>query len=162
VLLSFTIERGTPTLRTLSERTGTSTISLAKVLLPKRTGSLRQPFRHIRGGELVLRTLAQPSRRCSSYRPGGTGRVAGPGSIRIERRLAAIFAADVAGYSRLMEQDEVGTLRALTAHRELMDRLIGTMGAGLLTQRETVFLRPSPPPLMLSSAPSRCRTPWLT
>ena len=31
---------------------------------------------------------------------------------RIERRLAAIFAADVAGYSRLMEQDEVGTLRS--------------------------------------------------
>jgi adenylate cyclase len=43
---------------------------------------------------------------------------------RVERRLAAIFAADVAGYSRLMEQDEVGTLRRLTAHREIMDRLI--------------------------------------
>jgi class 3 adenylate cyclase len=42
----------------------------------------------------------------------------------IERRLAAIFAADVAGYSRLMEQDEVGTLRTLTAHRDVMDRLI--------------------------------------
>ena len=41
-----------------------------------------------------------------------------------ERRLAAIFAADVAGYSRLMGQDEAGTLRALTAHREVMDRLI--------------------------------------
>src|SRR4028119_200012 len=46
------------------------------------------------------------------------------GSKRLERRLAAIFAADVAGYSRLMEQDEVGTLRMLTAHREVMDRLI--------------------------------------
>src|SRR5215217_628383 len=43
---------------------------------------------------------------------------------KVERRLAAIFAADVAGYSRLMEQDEVGTLQALTAHREIMDRLI--------------------------------------
>ena len=40
-----------------------------------------------------------------------------PGSKRVERRLAAIFAADVAGYSRLMEQDEVGTLQALTTHR---------------------------------------------
>jgi adenylate cyclase len=28
---------------------------------------------------------------------------------KVERRLAAIFAADVAGYSRLMSQDEVGT-----------------------------------------------------
>jgi adenylate cyclase len=31
---------------------------------------------------------------------------------RVERRLAPIFAADVAGYSRLMSQDEAGTLRA--------------------------------------------------
>src|SRR3954452_11348870 len=43
---------------------------------------------------------------------------------RVERRLAAIFAADVAGYSRLMGQDEVGTLRTLAVHREIMDRLI--------------------------------------
>jgi adenylate cyclase len=42
----------------------------------------------------------------------------------IERKLAAIFAADVAGYSRLMGRDEVGTLRALAAHREIMDQLI--------------------------------------
>src|ERR671913_86164 len=41
-----------------------------------------------------------------------------------ERRLAAIFAADVEGYSRLMRAEEVGTLRTLTAHREVMDRLI--------------------------------------
>jgi len=43
---------------------------------------------------------------------------------RIERRLAAIFAADAAGYSRLMNVDETGTLRVLTAHRVIMDRLI--------------------------------------
>jgi adenylate cyclase len=42
----------------------------------------------------------------------------------IERKLAAIFAADVAGYSRLMGQDEVGTMRTLASHREIMDRLI--------------------------------------
>ncbi len=47
---------------------------------------------------------------------------------RIERKLAAIFAADVAGYSRLMGQDEVGTLRTLAAHREIMDRLIAEHG----------------------------------
>ncbi len=33
------------------------------------------------------------------------------------RRLAAILAADVAGYSRLMGVDEVGTLEALKSHR---------------------------------------------
>src|SRR5215216_5299135 len=42
----------------------------------------------------------------------------------IERKLAAIFAADVAGYSRLMGEDEVRTMRALADHREVMDRLI--------------------------------------
>lgn len=47
---------------------------------------------------------------------------------KVERRLVAIFAADVAGYSRLMSQDEIGTLRTLTAHREIMDRLIAEHG----------------------------------
>src|SRR4029077_10991504 len=36
----------------------------------------------------------------------------------VQRRLAAILAADVVGYSRLMEQDEVGTLSTLKARRE--------------------------------------------
>ncbi len=39
-------------------------------------------------------------------------------SERATRRLAAILAADVAGYSRLMGADEVGTLAALKAHRK--------------------------------------------
>ena len=47
---------------------------------------------------------------------------------RVERRLAAIFAADVAGYSRLMSQDEAGTLRALAAARAVMDGLIAEYG----------------------------------
>jgi adenylate cyclase len=51
-----------------------------------------------------------------------------PDIKRIERRLAAILAADVAGYSRLMSQDEAGTLQALTAHRDVMDRLIADHG----------------------------------
>ena len=42
----------------------------------------------------------------------------------VERKLAAIFAADIAGYSRLMGLDEVGTLARLKARREIMDRLI--------------------------------------
>ena len=39
---------------------------------------------------------------------------------RINRKLAAILAADVVGYSRLMEADEAGTLAALKRHRELI------------------------------------------
>jgi len=61
----------------------------------------------------------------------------------IERRLAAIMAADVVGYSRLMGADEIGTLRALQGHRrELIDpkiatyhgRIVKTTGDGLLIE----------------------------
>jgi adenylate cyclase len=45
---------------------------------------------------------------------------------RVERKLSAIFAADVEGYSRLMGLDEVGTLRSLTAYRIIIDRLIAS------------------------------------
>ena len=43
---------------------------------------------------------------------------------RVQRRLAAILAADVAGYSRLMGEDEEGTLATLKAYREVIDGLI--------------------------------------
>ena len=50
-------------------------------------------------------------------------------SERAQRRLAAIVAADVAGYTRLIGADEEGTLRALRAHRnELIDPLIAEHG----------------------------------
>jgi adenylate cyclase len=50
-------------------------------------------------------------------------------SERAQRRLAAIVAADVAGYSRLIGVDEEGTLRTLRAHRsELIDPLIAEHG----------------------------------
>jgi class 3 adenylate cyclase len=42
----------------------------------------------------------------------------------VERKLAAIFAADVAEYSRLMGVDEVGTLRRLQAYRAILDNLV--------------------------------------
>jgi len=63
------------------------------------------------------------------------------GNMTQTRRLAAILAADVAGYSRLMGEDEEGTLAALKAiRRELADpnikehrgRIVKTTGDGLL------------------------------
>src|SRR5262245_61794586 len=42
----------------------------------------------------------------------------------VERRLAAILSADVAGYSRLMGEDEVATIRTLTAYRAVVISLI--------------------------------------
>ena len=62
---------------------------------------------------------------------------------RVERRLAAILAADVAGYSRQMGADEVGTLSALKARRrEIVDpaiaahrgRIVKTTGDGMLVE----------------------------
>jgi TolB-like protein/class 3 adenylate cyclase len=66
---------------------------------------------------------------------------------RVERRLAAILAVDVAGYSRLMGEDEEGTLAALRAvRRELGDpkiaehrgRIVKTTGDGLLVEFASV------------------------
>ncbi len=51
----------------------------------------------------------------------------------VERKLAAIFAADVVGYSHLMEQDEIGTLRALRASRAILDRLIADYRGRIFT-----------------------------
>jgi len=69
------------------------------------------------------------------------------GPARVERRLAAILAADVAGYSRLMGADEEGTLAALKMlRRELTDpkikehrgRIVKTTGDGLLLEFASV------------------------
>jgi adenylate cyclase len=45
--------------------------------------------------------------------------------VAVSRRLVAVFAADVEGYSRLMGADEVGTLKGLTERRAILDKLIG-------------------------------------
>src|SRR5215813_11584660 len=45
--------------------------------------------------------------------------------VAVSRRLVAVFAADVEGYSRLMGADEVGTLKGLTERRAILDRIIG-------------------------------------
>jgi TolB-like protein/Flp pilus assembly protein TadD len=51
---------------------------------------------------------------------------------RTGRRLAAIVAADVAGYSRLMGLDEVGTARTLREHRKVADALVAKHGGRLV------------------------------
>src|SRR5215510_573909 len=67
-------------------------------------------------------------------------------SRRVERRLAAIVAADVAGYSRLMGVDEAGTAKALREHRAAVDpivaghggRIVKTTGDGVLLEFPSV------------------------
>ncbi len=62
---------------------------------------------------------------------------------RVQRRLAAILAADVVGYSRLMREDEAGTLAQLkTLRKEVFDnrtaehngRIVKTTGDGVLVE----------------------------
>ena len=62
---------------------------------------------------------------------------------RVDRRLAAIMAGDIAGYSRLMGVDDEGTLRQLQAHRKELDdpkiaehrgRIVKTTGDGILVE----------------------------
>jgi adenylate cyclase len=69
------------------------------------------------------------------------------GGARVERRLAAILAADIVSYSRLMHDDEVGTLEQLKTHRrKLVDptiaahrgRIVKTTGDGMLVEFASV------------------------
>ena len=83
---------------------------------------------------------------------------------RVQRRLAAILAADGVGYSPLMERDEAGTLAAAKARRrEVLDPLvvkhdgrifnvIGDGGLGRVRQRHQRHALPPPAPR------PRCRT----
>src|SRR5512132_4099235 len=93
----------------------------------------RRGARAIRGGAPIYIDTAV-DRRTGLFSRNG---------VAMERRLAAIFAADVAGYSRLIGADEEGTLARLKAHRrELIDptiaehqgRIVKTTGDGVLAE----------------------------
>ena len=87
------------------------------------------------------RLIIVPGSKATYARVG----IRGPGMAeqRVERRLAAIFAGDVAGYSRLMGADEEGTLKRLNAHRreflepkiaEHRGRIVKRTGDGVLIE----------------------------
>src|SRR4029077_20734871 len=81
-------------------------------------------------------------------RRSANGQVTAPMEVHnVERRLAAILATDVVGYSRLMEVDEAGTLARLkTVRLEVIDpaigkcrgRIIKTAGDGMLIEFQSV------------------------
>ena len=64
----------------------------------------------------------------------------------VKRKLTAILSADVKGYSRLMGEDEVGTIRTLTAYKEVLTgfvqshqgRVVGTAGDSVLAEFASV------------------------
>ena len=65
----------------------------------------------------------------------------------IKRRLAAILAADIAGYSRIMHGDEAATVRDLKSHQSVIlpligrhgGRIIDTAGDGILAEFPSVI-----------------------
>ena len=94
------------------------------------------PTSDIRPSPAVARHALIAGRELPTYRHSLT-------SERVERRLAAVLAADVAGYSRLMGIDEEGTLDRLKAVRKaLVDptiaghrgRIVKTTGDGMLVE----------------------------
>jgi TolB-like protein/class 3 adenylate cyclase len=72
--------------------------------------------------------------------------VEGPEKIKALRRLAAVLAADIAGYSALMGADDAGTVRELKAHQAIIlpmitehgGRIIDTAGDGILAEFSSV------------------------
>jgi class 3 adenylate cyclase len=64
----------------------------------------------------------------------------------LRRKLTTILSADVAGYSRLMDEDEVATVETLRSYREAIEgfverhvgRLVGTAGDGLIAEFDSV------------------------
>jgi len=95
-------------------------------------------------GSMDLQTAAAYSFRTS----GVFEEIVGVDEKRVPRRLAAILAADVAGYTRLMGENEEGTLAALTAHlSELVEpcisdhrgRVVKTTGDGVLAEFASVI-----------------------
>jgi len=64
----------------------------------------------------------------------------------VKRKLAAILSADVKGYSRLMGEDEEGTIRTLNTYKEVLTgfiqkhqgRVVGTAGDSMLAEFASV------------------------
>ena len=109
----------------------------------------RQQSRQRRAEQLNVRAglLGKRPRRNRVYKGAGDSAMATSGQDRIERRLAAILAADVAGYSRLTGVDEEGTHVQLQSHlRALVDpkiaehrgRVVKNTGDGMLAEFSSV------------------------
>src|SRR5215211_5505265 len=94
-------------------------------------------------GIALARGLVEAGQLCAHTAIGPITSLGGAMAPRVERRLAAILAADVVGYSHLVEQDEAGTLLALKDLRcEVIDpllaeyhgRIVKLMGDGAIAE----------------------------
>jgi hypothetical protein len=93
-------------------------VSRRQALRAVASSSRLLPPRPAKDFHLQSSAHARHTRQCFQRPPMRRGRpMQGDSSDHFQRRLAAILAADVVGYSRLMSVDEIGTLSALKAHR---------------------------------------------
>jgi len=79
--------------------------------------------RYVSGVDIPFRLTRRATQHTLIPTVGIGPRMSDP--TKVSRRLVAVFAADVEGYSRLMSADEVGTLKGLTDRRAILDKLIG-------------------------------------
>jgi class 3 adenylate cyclase len=77
----------------------------------------------------------------------------------LERKLTAIFCADVFGYSRLMGEDEEATLHTLSSHRKLIDSLIEQHHGRFVNSAGDSVLAEFASVVNAFNAPSRFRRP---
>ena len=59
----------------------------------------------------------------------------------MKRKIAAIFAADIAGYSRLVAEDEEETLRRLASYRAVTDDFIAKAGGRIIDLSKSVIMK---------------------
>src|SRR5215510_15184593 len=69
---------------------------------------------------------------------------AAPAPVLVARKLAGILPADVQGYSRLLGEDEVTTLRTVASHLDLMRTLVGQHGGRAVGSRGDSLLAEFP------------------
>ena len=86
------------------------------------------------------------------------GAKVGDESTSAARRLAAVLAADVVGYSRLMGEDEAGTARAVREHREAARPIVASFNGRIVKATGDGLLLSFPPSSRPSNAPSRSKS----
>jgi class 3 adenylate cyclase len=75
----------------------------------------------------------------------------------MKRKIAAIFAADIAGYSRLVAEDEEETLRRLASYRSVTDDFIARSGGRIFNTAGDAVLAEFPSAVEAVRAPSTSR-----
>jgi len=78
--------------------------------------------------------------------------------MEAERKLSAIFASDVVGFSKMMANDEHKTLELLHNRREVIDSLIDNNGGKVFGSAGDSLIAEFASPIKLQNVQSRCRS----